>query len=61
MIHQLVDNTLTRDADGITARCICGWSSRGHFTSLAASARFQDHAEQEPRTAFPETPDANPP
>lgn len=43
--HTLRDG-LERDLDGITARCTCGWVSRGHFTSLAASAAFRDHQEQ---------------
>jgi hypothetical protein len=44
-LHRLVDDTLTRDADGITARCTCGWESRGHFSSMAASALFREHQE----------------
>jgi hypothetical protein len=36
---------LNRDESGITAKCTCGWVSRGHFTSLAASAAFRDHVE----------------
>lgn len=43
--HELVNKNLTRDCQGITARCKCGWVSGGHFTSLAASAAFMDHQE----------------
>jgi len=45
MQHELVDNTLIRDANGITARCTCGWVSAGHFSALAASAAFHLHQE----------------
>jgi hypothetical protein len=41
--HKLVNDTLTREKDGIAARCVCGWASLAHFTSLAASVAFQDH------------------
>lgn len=44
--HQLVDKTLVTERGGITARCVCGWVSSGHFSSLGASAAFQDHKEQ---------------
>lgn len=44
--HGLVGGTLRREEDGITARCQCGWVSRGHFSSLAASAAFRDHQEK---------------
>lgn len=44
--HKLVGGTLTRDRDGITARCACDWASGGRFTSLAASAAFMDHQER---------------
>lgn len=44
--HKLIDNTLVREAEGITARCKCGWVSRGHFSSLGASAAFTDHQEK---------------
>lgn len=44
--HKLVDNTLVREQRGITARCVCGWVSGGHFTSLSASAAMQDHKER---------------
>jgi hypothetical protein len=43
--HRLVDDTLTREQDGILARCTCGWSSGGHFSSMAASAAFREHQE----------------
>ena len=43
--HCLTDETLTREADGIMARCTCSWSSRGHFSSMAASAAFREHQE----------------
>lgn len=45
--HKLVDDTLTREGNGITARCVCGWVSTGHFSSFAASAAFRDHQELE--------------
>lgn len=44
--HKLAGGTLTRDEDGITARCECGWVSGGHFTRLGASAMFQEHVEK---------------
>lgn len=44
--HELVDGTLNREHDGIVAYCTCGWFSRGHFSSLAASARFMSHQEE---------------
>lgn len=44
--HQLVNGELRREQDGITARCVCGWVSGGHFTSLAAAAAFRDHQEK---------------
>jgi len=43
--HWLMGETLTREHDGILARCICGWTSRGHFSSMAASAAFQNHLD----------------
>lgn len=43
--HKLVDDTLKREGDGITARCQCGWASGGHFSSLGAAAAMQDHKE----------------
>lgn len=43
--HMLRDGALTRDEAGITAQCECGWVSRGHFSSLAASAAFRAHVE----------------
>lgn len=43
--HKLVDDTLIRTSDGITARCTCGWQS-SHFTRLSASSAFQDHKER---------------
>jgi hypothetical protein len=43
--HQLVGNTLVRDRKGIAARCTCGWSSGGHFSSMSASAAMMDHQE----------------
>lgn len=46
--HTLTEG-LQRDQDGITARCTCGWVSRGHFTSLMASAAFREHQEQATR------------
>lgn len=46
MEHKLVNNTLTIDRDrrGIKVKCVCGWEST-HFSSMAASAAFQDHKE----------------
>lgn len=44
--HKLVDGTLKRDERGITVRCVCGWASTGHFSSLAASAAMMDHKEK---------------
>ena len=52
MKHKLVDNCVrvVRDKDGkaqgITARCECGWVSGGHFSGMGASAAFMDHQEQ---------------
>lgn len=43
--HRLINDTLVREKDGIVAHCICGWSSRPHFSSLSASAAMQDHKE----------------
>lgn len=47
MKHNLVADTLTREREGIAARCECGWKSGGHFSSLGASAAFQEHKERE--------------
>ena len=44
MQHRLQGGTLKRTDNGIVARCECGWVSC-HFTSLSASAAFQDHKE----------------
>jgi hypothetical protein len=44
--HRLKDDTLVREGDGIVAHCVCGWSSRPHFTSMSASADFAEHKEQ---------------
>jgi hypothetical protein len=44
MQHRLKDGTLKRVEGGILAECECGWTSM-HFTSLSASAMFQDHQE----------------
>jgi hypothetical protein len=44
--HRLVDDTLTRDESGIVARCVCGWVSPGHFSSMAASVAFREHQER---------------
>lgn len=46
MTHKLIDGTLGRDVNGIFARCECGWSSGGHFSSAGASAAFADHVEK---------------
>jgi hypothetical protein len=48
--HKLVGGTLTRNEGGIVARCTCGWSST-HFSSMAASAAFQDHQGRNDRSA----------
>lgn len=47
MEHKLVDDTLTREDDGVKIECTCGWVSRGHFTSMAASAAFLNHQEEQ--------------
>lgn len=47
--HRLRDDTLTTEHDGIKAECICGWVSRGHFSSAAASALFSIHKEAAPK------------
>jgi len=52
--HQLVDGTLKRDEGGITARCVCGWTS-SHWSSLSASAAFRDHQEECAARSKPET------
>lgn len=52
--HLLVDGILTCEQAGITARCECGWTSRGHFSSLAASAAFREHQE---KAALPQPAD----
>lgn len=44
--HALVDDTLTVEAGGIEARCICGWVSSDHFSSMAASVAFQQHKDE---------------
>jgi hypothetical protein len=50
--HKLIGNTLyvEREPDGtakgIIGRCTCGWNTGYRFTSLTASAAFQDHQEQ---------------
>jgi len=43
--HRLVGGVVTIEDDGIMARCTCTWVSRGHFSSLAASAAFQNHLD----------------
>lgn len=58
MTHELVDNTLIREAGGIVAVCTCGWRSREHFTSLSASVAFRTHAEGS--DPYPEQDDGNP-
>lgn len=51
--HRLINDTLTveRDKGGIFARCVCGWHSGPHFTSLSASSAFEDHKELENKRA----------
>lgn len=51
VVHLLVDNCVTNEGGGrgITAKCTCGWVSGGHFSSMSASAMFQDHKEHEER------------
>lgn len=50
--HKLVDGTLYVERDeagvakGIIGRCTCGWNTGHRFTSLSASAAFQDHQEK---------------
>lgn len=43
MKHELVNNTLVTEKDGIAAHCVCGWSSRAHFSGMAASVAFEGH------------------
>jgi len=43
--HGLVDDTLVIETNGVRATCECGWSSRGHFSGMAASAAFRQHLE----------------
>jgi hypothetical protein len=43
--HELVGETLVREEIGIVARCTCGWTSNGHFSSMAASVAFRAHQE----------------
>lgn len=44
--HRLVNDTLVHESGGIVARCVCGWSSGGHFSSMGASAAMMDHKEK---------------
>lgn len=44
--HKLTDNTLTVEADGIHARCTCGWDSGPKFSSMLASVAFSDHRDE---------------
>lgn len=57
MSHELVENTLTRDANGIRAECTCGWVSAGHFSMMAASAIFREHQEHASRPCTKPLPD----
>lgn len=43
--HQLIDDTLVTEADGIVAHCTCGWSSRPCFSSSIASIEFRNHRD----------------
>lgn len=41
--HKLIDDTLVVEANGIVARCECGWVSRPYFSGLVASLEFAHH------------------
>jgi len=43
MNHKLEDDTLRVEPSGIVARCVCGWVSAGHFSSMTASSAMMDH------------------
>lgn len=45
MKHELINGTLDRTEHGIAARCVCGWTSGGHFSSMAASVAMRDHQD----------------
>ena len=53
--HRLIGSTLNAEADGVYAKCICGWVSRPCFSSLIASNVFCDHQE-EAQAALDKTP-----
>jgi hypothetical protein len=53
--HRLIDNTLIVIEGGVEARCICGWKSGPRFTSMVASALFQDH-QANPKAPEPPSP-----
>lgn len=57
--HNLVDGALKVQEGGIVARCKCGWVSRGHFSSLAASAAFMDHQEECAKSNHEQTGNGN--
>ena len=44
--HILEAGALSVERDGIMAKCVCGWISRGHFSSMGASVAFMNHQEQ---------------
>lgn len=59
MGHRLVNGTLVREGKGIDAICECGWASRGHFSSLAASAAFREHYYSTPKAERQKEPDVS--
>jgi hypothetical protein len=44
--HELIDGTLVTEKGGIFARCVCGWVSGPHISSIVASAAFMDHQNE---------------
>lgn len=51
--HELIDGSLVVEADGVVARCVCGWTSGPRFSGMIASNAFNEHKENAPldRTA----------
>lgn len=45
MNHAIEKVAVVLDKGGIVARCICGWVSRPHFSSFAATVAFMDHED----------------
>lgn len=41
--HKLADEGVVRNKNGLVARCVCGWATGGHRTTLAASLAFREH------------------